>query len=163
MEMASFKSKTLNRTFDRIIFSGGALNQGESNETDLKKKGHAGTNMGTTTQSIPAEKIKVSKATGADAYSIAELYEKSASLHKHKIVVKGKVVKVSEGIMGKNWIHLHDGTGAADKGTDNLVVTTLDTAKVGDVVTMKGTLYKDKDFGSGYAYKLIIEEAQLQK
>ena len=109
------------------------------------------------------EQIKVEKAKGADAYTVSETYEKAGKLDKKTVVVRGKVVKVSKGIMGKNWVHLRDGSGDAGKGTNNLVVTTQDDPKVGDVVTAKGTLYKDKDFGAGYKYKVIVEEATVKQ
>jgi len=110
-----------------------------------------------------AEQIKVEKAKGADAVTVSEAYEKAVKLDKKTVVVRGKVVKVSKGIMGKNWVHLRDGSGEAGKGTNNLVFTTQDDPKVGDVVTAKGTLYKDKDFGSGYKYAVIVEEATVKK
>ncbi|MHB1013032.1 MAG: hypothetical protein ACYC37_09050 [Desulfobacteria bacterium] len=106
-----------------------------------------------------SEPIKVEKAKGADAYTVSETYEKAAKLDKKTIVVRGKVVKVSMGIMGRNWIHLQDGSGDPRTGTNDLVVTTQDVPKVGDVVTAKGTLHKDKDFGAGYKYRAIVEEA----
>ena len=108
-----------------------------------------------------SEPIKVEKAKGADAYTVSETYEKAGKLDKKKVVVRGKVVKVSRGIMGKNWVHLRDGSGDPGKGTNNLVVTTQDSPKVGDVVTAKGTLYMDKDFGAGYKYRVIVEEAAI--
>ena len=107
--------------------------------------------------------IKVEKAKGADAYNVSETYEKAGNLDKKTVSVHGKVVKVSKGIMGKNWVHLQDGSGDSGKGTNNLVVTTQDDPKVGDVVTAKGTLYKDKDFGAGYLYKVIVEEATVKQ
>ncbi|MFA5807821.1 MAG: hypothetical protein WC978_05565 [bacterium] len=110
-----------------------------------------------------SEPVKVEKAKGADAYTVSETYEKAAKLDKKTVVVRGKVVKVSKGIMGKNWVHLRDGSGDSGKGTNNLVVTTQDVPKVGDVVTAKGTLYKDKDFGAGYLYKVIVEEATVKQ
>ena len=109
-----------------------------------------------------SEPIKVEKAKGADAYTVAETYEKAGKLDKKAVVVRGKVVKVSKGIMGKNWVHLRDGSGDPGKGTNNLVVTTQDVPNIGDVVTAKGTLYKDKDFGSGYKYQAIVEEATVK-
>ena len=93
---------------------------------------------------------------------MSETYEKAGELDKKTVVVRGKVVKVSKGIMGKNWVHLRDGSGDPGKGTNNLVVTTQDDPKVGDVVTAKGTLYKDKDFGAGYKYRVIVEEATVK-
>jgi hypothetical protein len=62
--------------------------------------------------------------------------------------------------MDTNWLHLQDGSGAA--GTSDLAVTTDATAKVGDVVTVTGTLALDKDFGAGYKYALIIENAKVE-
>ena len=73
--------------------------------------------------------------------------------------VRGKVVKFTPEIMGKNWIHLQDGTGAA--GTNDLTVTTSAMAKKGDTVVISGALVIDKDFGYGYAYDVIIEDADV--
>jgi hypothetical protein len=112
---------------------------------------------------VPSEPIKVEKAKGADAYTVSETYEKAGKLDKKTVAVRGKVVKVSKGIMGKNWVHLQDGSGDSGKGTNNLVVTTQDVPKVGDVVTAKGTLYKEKDFGAGYKYQVIVEEATVKQ
>jgi len=112
---------------------------------------------------VPSDPIKVEKAKGADAYTVSETYEKAGKLDKKTVVVRGKVVKVSKGIMGKNWVHLRDGSGDSGKGTNNLVVTTQAVPKVGDVVTAKGTLSKDKDFGAGYKYKVIVEEATVKQ
>lgn len=109
-----------------------------------------------------SEKIQVEKAKGADAYTVAEVYEKAEKLDKKTVAVRGKVVKVAKGIMGRNWVHLRDGSGDPAKGTNNLVVTTQDVPKVGDVVTAKGTLHKDKDFGAGYKYQVIVEEATVK-
>lgn len=109
-----------------------------------------------------SEPIKVEKAKGADAYTVSEAYEKAGKLDKKTVVVRGKVVKVSKGIMGKNWVHLRDGSGDPGKGTNNLVFTTQDDPKVGTVATAKGTLYKDKDFGAGYKYQVIVEEATVK-
>jgi hypothetical protein len=65
--------------------------------------------------------------------------------------------------MGKNWIHLRDGTGAEADRTNDVLVTTLDEVKLGDVVTLKGTVRTDRDLGSGYSYKVLVEDATLQK
>lgn len=109
-----------------------------------------------------SEPIKVEKAKGADAYTVSETYEQAGKLDKKQVVVRGKVVKVSRGIMGKNWVHLRDGSGDPAKGTNDLVATTQDVPKVGDVVTAKGILYKDKDFGAGYKYRIIVEGATVK-
>ena len=74
--------------------------------------------------------------------------------------MRGKVVKFSPEIMGKNWIHLQDGTGK--EGTNDLTVTTKMMAKVGDTVVISGAVATDKDFGYGYKYGVIIEDADVK-
>jgi len=63
-------------------------------------------------------------------------------------------------VLGKNWLHLKDGSGKP--GSDDLTVTTTQHAAVGDVVTIKGVVHLDRDFGSGYSYAVLIEEALLE-
>lgn len=158
-EMVNFTSKTLNRTFDKIIFSTGPASTGGAVET----KSFHGKAVSKDTEASSGEKIQVDKAHGPDAYTVAELYEKKAELDNKNVAVKGKVVKVSSGIMGKNWLHIQDGTGNQNDGSNDLVVTSKDLAAVGDIVTVNGTLYKDKDFGSGYKYDVIVEQASIKK
>ena len=164
IEMGNFTSKTLNKTFDNIIFSGG-LASGSSGGAAGKSAMalHSGNTGSKGAAAKPAEKIKVEKATGPDAYTVGEIHEKTSALHEKTAVVKGKVVKVSEGIMGKNWIHIQDGSGEASMGTNKLVATSQDLPAVGDIITLKGTIYKDKDFGAGYKYAVIMEQAVIQK
>jgi hypothetical protein len=73
------------------------------------------------------------------------------------------VVKINTGIMGKNWVHIQDGTGDPKEGAHNLVATSQDEPAVGDVVTVTGTLARDRDFGGGYRYTAIIEDAKITK
>jgi hypothetical protein len=152
-EMPNFESKTLKRKFDSIIFSGGVIGQ-QDKGSEMKSPGSTGSTVTVT------EKIKVDKATGPDAYTVAEIYQNSKKLEERKVVIRGKVVKVAAGIMKKNWIHLQDGTG--DAGSNDLVLTSDNLPKVGDVVTASGTLYNNKDFGGGYKYKVIIEKADIK-
>ena len=162
-EMQNFASKSLDRTFDSIVFSGGPVTGGGPAAASAVPGGDP-THVGSKANVSSLDKgIKVEKAAGANAYTVAEAYAKSASLNKKKVSVRGKVVKFSQGIMGKNWVHLQDGSGDQQKGTHNLVATTQDTASVGDVVTATGTFAKDRDFGAGYLYKAIIEDATVQK
>jgi len=65
--------------------------------------------------------------------------------------------------MGKNWLHLHDGTGSAAKKDNDITVTTSGLAAVGDVVLVKGVVHLDRDFGAGYTYSVIIEDAKVSK
>ncbi len=150
--MTDFTSKSLNRTFETIVFSGGV--QGEDNPAAVSK---------VSDMKPPAKTIRVKKAEGPDAYTVSELFEKRSELDKKNVVISGKVVKFSSQIMGKNWIHLQDGSGDASKGTNDLVVTLQDTLAVGDTVTIMGTVSKDKDFGSGYKYTVMVEDASVKK
>ena len=109
------------------------------------------------------ENIKVTKATGPDARTVAEVTAEMAGLKGKSVAVRGKVVKFTPGVMGKNWIHLRDGSGSATDGSNDILVTTLDETTVGDVVLVKGVVQTDRDFGSGYSYKVLIEEAKLSK
>jgi hypothetical protein len=156
MVMGNFESKTLKRSFDKIIFTELATpaKGKEKKEVSGKSPGSRGTVS-------PDVKVKVKKAAGKNGYTIAELFKNKAKLNKKKIVVRGKVVKVSSGIMGKNWIHLRDGSGGHATGDFNLVVTSKAIPAEGEVVLVNGTLYKDKDFGGGYKYEVIVEEAEF--
>jgi hypothetical protein len=114
--------------------------------------------------SIPADvgDVKVAKASGPDARTVAEILKGKGDLKDKPVVVRGKIVKYTPGVMGKNWMHLQDGSGSAKDGTNDIVVTTLDEAKRGDVVLLKGVVRVDRDLGSGYFYKVLVEDAKLQ-
>lgn len=164
MVMEKFESKALKRTFDSIIFSDGVLS-GAATAVVADAAKNKGTSPGSS-GSIAAKsgKISVAKATGANAYTVEGAIKNSDKLNKKKVVIHGQVVKVSGGIMGKNWVHIQDGSGSESRKTHNLVCTSsTDTADVGDVVTITGTLNKDRDFGSGYKYAVIIEDAKITK
>jgi hypothetical protein len=145
-EMKNFESKTLKRKFDSIIFSGGVVGAQVGGET--KSPGSKGSAVTVT------ERIKVDKAPGPDSYTVAEIFKNSKNLQEKNVVVRGKVVKVSAGVMKKNWVHLQDGTG--EPGSNDLVVTSDDLPQTGDVVTASGTLYNDKDFGGGSSTKSLL-------
>jgi hypothetical protein len=160
MLMSNFESKTLNRTFPEIFF--GALAGPAGAATAAAPAAGASAPMGAP-RPAPVLIGKVDKATGADARTVAEIWAQKGGLKDKSISLRGKVVKYNPGVMGKNWIHLQDGSGEAGKGTNDLTVTSLDTAAKGDVVTVKGVLRLDKDFGAGYTYGLILEDAKVVK
>ena len=152
MMMTNFESKKLKKVFPEIYF-------GSIGGADGMPAGHG---LGTATKDV-TDNVKVAKASGADAQTVADVNNKGPELKGKTVSVRGKVVKFSGGILGKNWIHLRDGTGDAAKKTNDIVVTTAGLAAVGDVVTAKGVVHTDKDLGSGYLFKVIIEDATLQK
>jgi len=168
MEMVDFHSKSLDRTFDSIIFSEGLITQGGAAAGQGSAHGSVGTPQEKTLGSKGAkpaakENIKSEKATGENSYTVAELFEKRKELDNQDIVLKGEVVKVTARIMNKNWLHIQDGTGSAQDGNNDIVVTTMDLPSVGDTVTVKGVLSSDKDFGSGYRYDAIVEFGQVSE
>ena len=160
IEMKDFKSKALNRTFESIIFTD---NVAQPAPKSMAHDGHSQEVTKTADNSVKPLDVKVARSDAANGYTVAELYSKSGELNGKEVVVQGRVVKVSRQIMGKNWVHLQDGTGDSDRGSNNLVTTTQDSAVVGDLVVATGKLTKDKDFGAGYQYAVIVEEAKLVK
>ena len=151
--MNNFESKSLNKTFSTIVF-GNLVGAGNSKGLP---PGHP-----RISSAVSTEVVKVPKAVGANAQTVEAVNIRRAELKDQVVRVRGKVVKYAPGIMGKNWIHLRDGTGSVASNTNDIVVTTTSETKTGDVVTARGTVQTDKDFGSGYAYKVLIEEATLQ-
>jgi len=176
--MRNFNSKTLNRTFDSVIFATGVIRAaGDKNaqtqaaamaDSDVNRSGIAPHGL---TPQIPGSshatasftKLKVEKSTAQNGYTVGEIFEKGASLNKQKVTVKGQVVKINPDIMGRNWLHIQDGTGDPAKNTHDLVITSADIAEIGAIISVEGILAADKDFGSGYKYDVIVEDAVLMK
>lgn len=91
--------------------------------------------------------------------TVEALNVEKAQLKGKQVSFKGKVVKVNNGIMKKNFLHIQDGTGK--DGTNDVTITSDQTAQVGDAVTVVGKVSLDRDFGAGYVYPLIIEESKI--
>ncbi len=155
MVMQGFESKTLKRTFDKIVF--GQLGAPRSTAAAASPHGAM-----PSASAAPAP-VKVAKASGPDARTVAEVVNGRSTLKDKPVTVHAQVVKVNNGIMGKNWLHLRDGTGSAADGSHDLVVTTQDNAKVGDVVTVKGKVHTDVDVGAGYRFAVMIGDATIAK
>lgn len=176
--MKDFRSKTLNKTFPTIVFgnlagSAGAMSPSapaasaasvESGEPDTSNERV----MGSSYPLLPSRQLDsineapVPKATGSNAYTVGEVMSKGAELKDKPVQIRGRVVKYNPDIMGRNWVHLRDGSGSATDYTNDILVTTSDQTKLGEIVTAKGVVHTNKDFGAGYAYKVLIEEATLQ-
>jgi hypothetical protein len=166
MPMENFHSQTLNRDFPVIYFAGRIGKEGEpAMEMPPMMAGHAqagspaaGTAAGAGT-GAPQVTEAIQPAPGGT--TVAAIWAGRKSLAGKTVTVRGKVVKFNGGILGRNWIHIQDGTGAASDGTNDLLVTSDAAAKVGDVITVTGTVAIDKDFTAGYAYAVIIEDAKI--
>jgi hypothetical protein len=157
--MTNFESKALKRKFDKIVFGdlpGGAPTISQTGP-DLAAA-HAGV-----TAAPAVTDVKVAKATGPGARTVAEIVTKRAELKDKPVLVRGKVVKYNAAILGTNWIHLRDGTGSVADHSNDVLVTSKTEAKLGDVVLVKGVVRLDKDFGSGYNYAVMIEATELSK
>jgi hypothetical protein len=171
MTTEKFESKSLGRTFDKLIFGtipgaaampsghGAASGNAPDPHENVASMGGMPHGGGASAEAAPAGPISVAKAEGGR--TVAEIWSGKASLKDKPVAVRGKVVKFNAGIMGRNWIHLRDGSGTEAKGDHDITVTTTQTAKVGEVVLVNGTVRTDKDFGAGYAYAVIVEDAKL--
>jgi hypothetical protein len=158
MVMHDFESKTLHKTFPKILF--GALAGPAATHTGMSMaSAHSGVSSA---MPVPAVDKPVAKATGANAKTVAEIVTQKAALKDKSVLVRGKIVKFNAGIMGKNWIHLRDGSGSAADGSNDILVTTSQMAKVSDLVTVAGVVRLNQDFGAGYVYPVLIENAKLK-
>lgn len=149
MEMKNFRSETLDRTFESILFV-----------DDIRKD--LGNPQMVQSHPIPTstkeEKIKIAKLS--DGKSIGEIFSQLNNLEGKTVRVRGKVVKFNPNIMNTNWIHIQDGT---EYGDDyDLLITSDASAQVGQVITAEGKLITNKDFGAGYKYKALIENAKIK-
>ncbi len=100
-------------------------------------------------------------AEGPAQKTVADLHKEKTALKGKQVKLQGKVVKVNNGIMRRNFLHLQDGSGS--QGTNDLTVTSQGTANVGDTVIVVGTVALDVDFGGGYMYPLLVEKATITK
>ena len=100
----------------------------------------------------------IAKAEGGK--TVAEVFAEKDALAGKPVTFRGKVVKTNPDIMGKNWLHVRDGSG--EEGTNDLTITTAGTLpNVGDTVVVTGNVTLNKDFGMGYAYDVLVEDAQV--
>lgn len=104
---------------------------------------------------------KIEKSTHENGYTVADVHAKREEIAGKSVSVRGKVVKALGGIMDRNWIHLRDGSGDPSDRSDDLTVTSQEMPKVGSVVTVQGTVSKNKDFGGGYFYAVVLEEGTV--
>jgi len=156
--MRDFYSKTLDRRFDLIYFGSALQVHGRGFALPTDPAGHP----------QPGERNEVAEAVSGiqraeGGQTIGEIFERKAELVGREVTVRGKVVKSNSNILDRNWIHLRDGTSGPD-GANDLTVTSPSgsaAAKVGDTVLVRGTVALEQDFGYGYRYDLMIEDASV--
>ncbi len=154
LEMKDFKSKELDRTFETLHFVDNI-----SDEPIKKMKRNLPKSPFSEKNISKKEGIKIKTIEGS--VSIAEIFSKRDSYSGKSVLVRGEVVKYNSAIMGRNWVHIQDGT--TNENNYDLTITTNDKVKLGDIVTFTGKISLNKDFGAGYSYEVIMEEAKLEK
>ncbi|MFC2109609.1 hypothetical protein ACFLSU_03460 [Bacteroidota bacterium] len=161
LEMIDFKSKELNRVFKSIYFLQKIhtdpnpilkpmVKQLKDAYTPVSKNKNKSNKTLDVKQDLKLETIK-------GVTSVESLFEGLKSFKGKKVRVYGKVTKFNAMIMNKNWIHLQDGSDF--EGEYDLTITSLQNFTLGDTVLLEGIVAVDKDFGYGYKYKLILEDA----
>lgn len=189
MVMKDFHSNAFDRTFDSIVFSPGVVgtapasphgssakksdeqqdpfaaavvaeqsNSGAGGAAPIEPQQGSSGSMGAI---APFSETMVEKADGENSYTVAEIYDQAKELDGKRIRVRGQVVKFNANIMGRNWLHLQDGTGDPMLNTHDLVVTTTDELGSPKVITVEGVVAVDKDFGAGYTYAVIVEDGAI--
>jgi len=157
MPMRAFVSKALKRTFELVYFVGKIEVNGQAESVAQMPAGHPVVGK---KDDAPLPELDLSGiARPEGSLAVAEVFERRNELSGKSVTVHGRVLKATPRIMGKRWLHLGDGTGG--KGSNDLTITTQDIAKRGDLVTATGTAVADKDFGFGYYFAVLIEDAKV--
>ena len=161
MEMKNFESKDLNRTFETIYF----VEKLSTSEEDAKLPLAANptpvsaVNPNATVPSTDKKEVVIEATEGT--ITIAELYANREKYNNTVVQLKGKVTKFNKAIMNVNWLHIQDGTDS--NGNFDITATTMGEAQLEDIVTIKGKVILNKDFGAGYKYAVLIENATVSK
>jgi hypothetical protein len=159
----NFHSRELKRDFETIYF--GVLPGYETAPAGMTPPpGASGATTGAASAAAvaPAAAAPLNVKAVAGATTIVDLAKNAVSLLGKQVTVVGRVSKENDGIMGRNWIHVVDGTGNAKDGNNDLLVTSPDAkSSVGSDVVVTGTVNTDQDYGSGYAYKFLLENATI--
>ena len=148
--MEGFYSSSLGRRFDQIYFAASLR---------VEDAGTSGPASAPHCTPAPASTAPLERARGG--HRVAELVDRRSELAGERVRMRGRVVKVNSSVLGRNWIHVEDGSQGSN-GVTSLTVTSLHAADVGCIVVLDGTLVIDADFGYGYRYPLLIEDATLE-
>jgi len=161
--MRGFHSESLDRDFPLVYFVSYVVPEGEAPRTAEPATmellpGHPPLDAVDTN---PEQAAAIAVEPPTDGVSIADVWTKRVDLAGTQVTVRGRVVKYNAGILGRNWFHIQDGSGEMAMGTSDLTVTTEAAVAVGDIVTVTGTVAIDRDFGAGYTYALMLEDATV--
>ena len=161
MAMSDFESKSLNRTFDVVYF----VDRLENLSAPALPEGHPSMPMPEGHPSIDgaveAVSTDIKVAELKPGQDIAWVYANKDAQAGQQISLRGKVVKYNDGILGWNFIHIQDGSGDATDGSNDLIVTSKTATAVGETVVLTGTIILNKDFGAGYSFPVLMEDASI--
>ena len=168
MMMRDFYAASLDRDFNVIYFSGTMQNLSQPDAEPVVTAAPAAT----TTPAMPpqghptpapanAAPADVAVEAFEEGKDIAWLYASKDELAGQQVTLRGKVVKYNPEILGWNFLHLQDGSGSSADGNNDVIVTTTEEVELGQTVVVTGTIVLDKDFGAGYTYPVLIEDAAL--
>uniref|UniRef100_UPI0032178A1A hypothetical protein n=1 Tax=uncultured Draconibacterium sp. TaxID=1573823 RepID=UPI0032178A1A len=156
LQMTNFHSKELDRNFETIYFintvSTNPIAGHSSAASDPMVAAHSGKKQAQQNNTISVEKAE-------NEITIAQIFENPSKFSNKEIEIRGIVVKVNKQVMGKNWIHIQDGSSFNNRF--DLTITSQDLPSVNDDVTFKGTIFLNKDFGAGYFYDVIMENSVM--
>lgn len=151
----NFESKEYNRIFDKVYLvsnivpeshaqnqSTSSIFKNEDASSDSKRK---------------LDGVNHNLNSGNASLPIADLVKNRTKYEGQQVVLTGTVTKVNPNIMGRNWIHLKDGT----LDDYDLVLTSSVAVPEGHTVSLKGIVSLNKDFGAGYTYDILVENAEL--
>jgi hypothetical protein len=158
LPMSNFKSEALDRIFQSILFVTrikvlSKVPEGiPGHDTYIKEKEQV-------VKAVPPAKGEIGKVE--DGRTISDIFTKKEELRGKKVTLRAKVMKINKNILSKNWITLRDGTGAAPY--DEIIFTTVKTAQINDILTIRGIVRTDVDLGGKYKYSVLIEDADSTK
>ena len=150
----NFESKEHNKIFDKIYLVTSLVQANHGNDSKDGK---------IITKETEQKDEPISTSNTSDniqksgSIKIAELVENFKKYEGKTVQISGRCVKINPNIMGRNWIHIKDGS----KDDYDLVITSDTFVKEGSMVTMKATVSLNKDFGAGYKYDLILENGTI--
>ena len=142
MPMRNFHSKAFSRDFDVLYFVASFCQSSQE-----ARDPHGGMDM---------KPLAIEVAKAENGNSVLEIYKQKDSLKDQTVLVRGKVVKYTKDVLHRDWIHIRD-----NSTNNNLAVTTKDKVDLGDIVLIEGKLNLNSDFGYGYVYDVIVEDAKV--
>ena len=163
MAMNGFTSKTLDRTFNVVYFVSSLQNLSGGSQPSAQAPGE----MPAGHPDISGSGAVATTAPDIEAFEegkdIAYVYANKDELAGNEITLRGKVVKYNPGILGWNFVHIQDGSGDTAAGDNDLIVTTKADTAVGETIVLTGNVVLDKDFGAGYSYPVLLEDASVTR